>query len=70
MAEAATLASPGWVLLRNQLEAGYRQVARSATGIVEAWERLDPTLGAAGAARRSATGSTVCFAVGPRSSGR
>ena len=61
MAAAETLASPGWVLLRDQLDAGYRPVARSASGIVEAWERLDPTLGAAVAARRLATGAPACL---------
>lgn len=48
------LAAPGWTLLRGQLDAGYRLVAVSRAGLVEAWERTDPFLANAGAARRSA----------------
>ncbi|GEM_PF-798293 len=53
-ASVDVLAGPGWDLLRGQLGAGYRRVAVSPGGLVEAWERTDPALVNAGAARRSA----------------
>lgn len=50
------LAAPGWTLLRGQLDSGYRLVAVSRGGLVEAWERRDPALANAGGARHSANG--------------
>ena len=60
LASAETLSSAGWTSLRGQLESRYGRVAVSASGLVEAWERLDPTLVTAGLARRSATDATAC----------
>jgi hypothetical protein len=51
-----TLASPSWTLLSGQLTEGYRRIATSATGLVEAWERDDPQLEEAGRDRRANAG--------------
>jgi hypothetical protein len=52
-ATPGTLAAPGWTSLRDELNVGYRRVAVSAHGLVEAWERVDATLASAGDGRRS-----------------
>jgi hypothetical protein len=59
-ATPATLASPGWTSLRDELAVDYRLVALSTNGLVEAWEWRDPTLAEAGAAQRSSGGGPVC----------
>lgn len=55
-----TLAAPGWISLNGELNARYRRVAASASGLVEAWERVDVTLASAGDARRAATDASAC----------
>ena len=57
---AATLASPGWMSLRDELALGYGLVAVSTNGLVEAWERRDPSVADAGAAQRSGADAPVC----------
>jgi hypothetical protein len=61
-ATAETLASPGWAILRDQLSREYRRVGASADGLAEGWERLDPALSDAGAARRAAAHTSSCVA--------
>jgi hypothetical protein len=47
-----TLAASDWTNLDRELESGYRRVEVSSSGLVEEWERNDPTLDAAGERRR------------------
>ncbi len=61
MASPETLADSGSVLLRDQLAHGYRLVARSASGLLEAWERMSTSLATAGDARRRIAGSSACL---------
>ena len=58
--DPAILRSRGWVIFRNELRTGYRLVAVSPRGWVEAWERRDSPAARAGAARRLEAKSAVC----------
>jgi len=59
-ATQGTLMSPGWVLLQDQLRREYRRIALSSGALVEAWERVDGAVAAAGNARRGAAGTSTC----------
>jgi hypothetical protein len=59
-ATSATLSDAGWLRVRDELDRGYRYVTSTPDGLVEVWERLDPALGTAGAARRALVGPTAC----------
>lgn len=59
LATSETLSSPGWMSLDGELGDGYARAAVSESGLVEVWERNDPALQSAGAARRAVAGG-VC----------